>query len=102
MWKSGGRLSPRRWLARLPTSTLAKIAPKMAVPNDPPMDREEGGPRGRHAQFRVWHSVLHDYDQYLHDAAEAGTEHDHVERLQGQGGARAHSREQVQPECGEG
>ena len=39
-----GSLAPWRWLTRLPTSTFEKMAPKMAVPNDPPMDRKNVAP----------------------------------------------------------
>src|SRR5580658_9489897 len=35
-----GSLALCRCLIRLPTSTLEKIAPKIAVPKDPPMDRK--------------------------------------------------------------
>src|SRR3984885_1630364 len=40
--KPAGSLIPCRWPARFPTSTLEKIAPKIAVPNEPPMERKNG------------------------------------------------------------
>ena len=39
-----GSRTPCSWVARLPTRTLEKIAPKMAVPNEPPMDRKNVAP----------------------------------------------------------
>ena len=38
--KPFGSVTPCRWLARLPISTLEKIAPKIAVPKEPPIDRK--------------------------------------------------------------
>ena len=78
--KPDGSATPCRWLARLPASTLEKIAPKIAVPNDPPIDRKNVAPGGRDAQLAVRHAVLHDDDQHLHDAADAHAEHEHVRR----------------------
>ncbi len=39
-----GSFTPCSWLARLPTRTLEKIAPKIAVPNEPPIDRKNVAP----------------------------------------------------------
>ena len=39
-----GSLALPRCLTRLPTRTLEKIAPKIAVPNDPPMERKKVAP----------------------------------------------------------
>ena len=74
-----GSLAPCRCLARLPTSTFEKIAPKIAVPKEPPMDRknrrpEVATPSSEHGR------VLHDEHEYLHHATEAHAEHEHVQR----------------------
>ena len=39
-----GSLAVPRCLTRLPTSTLEKMAPKIAVPNDPPIERKNVAP----------------------------------------------------------
>ena len=40
----GGSDTPPRECLRLPTSTLAKMAPKTATPKDPPMERKKVTP----------------------------------------------------------
>jgi hypothetical protein len=39
-----GSLAWPRCLTRLPTSTFEKMAPKIAVPNDPPIDLKKVAP----------------------------------------------------------
>ena len=39
-----GNLALPRCFVRLPTSTLEKMAPKIAVPNDPPIERKKVAP----------------------------------------------------------
>ena len=44
-----GRLAGAR--ARLPASTLEKMAPKIATPDDPPVEPENVAPQGGDAEF---------------------------------------------------
>src|ERR1035437_568253 len=44
--KPAGSLAVPRCVTKLPTSTFEKMAPKIAVPNDPPMDRKKVAPEG--------------------------------------------------------
>ena len=39
-----GRRAEPRWRTRLPVSTFEKIAPKIAVPNEPPIERKKVAP----------------------------------------------------------
>jgi len=43
--------APRRCRARLPASTLEKMAPKIATPDDPPVEPKNVAPQGGDAEF---------------------------------------------------
>ena len=72
----------RRSLARerMSSSRLVKIAPRIAVPTEPPIERNSVAPEVATPSSSYGDRVLHGEHEHLHHHAEPEAEHEHVDR----------------------
>ena len=70
------------WAGTSTASRLEKIAPNMATPNEPPIERKNVVAEDTTPMSVQRDRVLDGQDQRLHHHAETGAEHGHVERGQ--------------------
>ena len=94
--KSRWKLGVVKVLRQVPDEHVRKDCAKDRGAEGSADRAKERRPGSRHAELGIWHRILRDEHEHLHDASKTHAEHEHVQRRDGRARPDPHSRQQQQ------